>query len=42
MGSVSSLDVGSLELDYSKGEYYNNQSKLFIPSDYGVIKSEMV
>ena len=41
VGSVSSLDVGSLELDYSKGEYYNNHSKLFIPSDYGVIKSEM-
>ena len=41
MGSVSSLDVGSLELDYSKGEYYNNHSKLFVPSDYGVIKSDM-
>jgi len=41
VGSVSSLDVGSLELDYSKGEYYNNHSKLFVPSDYGVIKSEM-
>ncbi|MFY8282504.1 HEPN/Toprim-associated domain-containing protein [Pseudoalteromonas sp. SSMSWG5] len=41
MGSVSLLDVGSFELECSNGEYYNNHSKLFIPSDYGVIKSEM-
>lgn len=41
VGSVSSLDVGSFELECSNGEYYNNHSKLFIPSDYGVIKSEM-
>lgn len=41
VGSVSSLGVGSFELECSNGEYYNNHSKLFIPSDYGVIKSEM-
>ncbi|MBE0378324.1 HEPN/Toprim-associated domain-containing protein [Pseudoalteromonas prydzensis] len=41
MGSVASLDAGFIELEYSKGEYFNNHSKLFMPSDFGVIKSDM-
>lgn len=41
MGSSVSLDVGSLELDYSKGEYFNNHSKLFMQSDYGVINTHI-
>lgn len=41
MGSSVSLDLGSLELDYSKGEYFNNHSKLFMQSNYGVINTHM-
>ena len=33
MGSIETLGLGQLEIDWGKNGYYVNGSKLFLPSD---------
>ena len=37
MGSIVSLCIGNMEIDWGKNNHFINHSRLFNPSDQGVI-----